>query len=319
MASPISAIRFEGFEKRLEISFFELGVFADPAGNGLRALTKSQLDEILKPAECTIVGSISNAHLDSYILSESSFFVYPYKMIIKTCGTTKLLLSIPPVLELAKTPFLTVRAVRNVSEEVIALDSQFIKLGLRSRAYVMGDNKSQNWHVYSAFAEATGNQTNPSFTLEMCMTGLNKECASVFYKTESSTANEMTEASGIRKIFPDSNISDFEFDRFSTIHVTPEDGFSCASFEAVGYDLKNAVDLKQLLRRVLSCFEPNEFSVAVHSDIGNSVPELRMGSLLLCTLILVIMSQSFVNVGSCRSPRSILKSCWKSEDEEDSH
>ncbi|KAI3966356.1 hypothetical protein MKW92_049236 [Papaver armeniacum] len=358
MASPTSAIGFEGFEKRLEISFFEPGVFADPAGNGLRALTKSQLDEILEPAECTIVGSMSNAHLDSYILSESSFFVYPYKMIIKTCGTTKLLLSIPPILELAKTLSLTVKAVnytrgnfifpgaqtfphRSFSEEVSVLDSQFIKLGLQSSAYVMGDNEAQNWHVYSAYAEATGDQTNPNFTLEMCMTGLNKECASVFYKTESSTANEMTEASGIRKILPDSNINDFEFDpcgysmngiegpAISTIHVTPEDGFSYASFEAAGYDLKNAVDLEQLVRRVLSCFEPNEFSVAVHADIGNNVPGLD------CCLDIKgyscgdrslqeledggsVIYQSFVKVGSCGSPRSILKTCWKSEDEGDS-
>ncbi|VVB03991.1 unnamed protein product [Arabis nemorensis] len=50
----VSAIGFEGFEKRLEVSFFEPNVFLDPEGKGLRALTKSQLDEILTPAACTI-------------------------------------------------------------------------------------------------------------------------------------------------------------------------------------------------------------------------------------------------------------------------
>lgn len=77
---PVSAIGFEGYEKRLEISFFEPGVFADPGGCGLRSLSKNQLDEILGPAQCTIVSSLKNDEVDSYVLSESSLFVYPYKI-----------------------------------------------------------------------------------------------------------------------------------------------------------------------------------------------------------------------------------------------
>ncbi|KAK9277765.1 hypothetical protein L1049_007312 [Liquidambar formosana] len=216
MALPVSAIGFEGYEKRLEISFFELGIFADPEGRGLRSLSKAQLDEILEPAECTIVASLSNDHVDSYVLSESSLFVYPYKIIIKTCGTTKLLLSIPPILKLADTLSLAVRSVkytrgsfifpgaqsyphRNFSEEVAVLNSYFGKLGSGSMAYVMGgSDKSQKWHVYSASAEAVSS-IDSVYTLEMCMTGLDRDMASVFYKTQSSSAAVMTNNSGIKK------------------------------------------------------------------------------------------------------------------------
>ncbi|KAL0696692.1 hypothetical protein Bca4012_063872 [Brassica carinata] len=75
----LSAIGFEGYEKRPQVSFFEPRIFQDSKGLGLRTLTRSQLEEILTPAACEIVSSLSNDHFDSYVLSESSFFVYPYK------------------------------------------------------------------------------------------------------------------------------------------------------------------------------------------------------------------------------------------------
>lgn len=352
----VSAIGFEGYEKRLEISFFEPSIFVDPEGKGLRYLSKSQLDEILGPAECTIVSSLSNDHVDSYVLSESSLFVFPYKIIIKTCGTTKLLHSIEPILKLAATLSLDVCSVRytrgsfifpgnqpyphrNFMEEVVVLDGYFGKLGSGSNAYVIGESdKPQKWHVYSACAASVAS-CDPVYTLEMCMTGLDKDMASVFYKSQSGSAGLMTINSGIRKILPDSEICDFDFDpcgysmnsvegpAVSTIHVTPEDGFSYASFETVGYNLKD-VNLKQLVGRVLACFGPNEFSVAVHADVAGrsfeqeclldvkgyrreerSIEGLGMGG--------SIVYQKFIKTGECGSPRSTLKCCWKDEEDEE--
>lgn len=353
----VSAIGFEGYEKRLELSFYEPSIFLDPEGKGLRSLSRAQLDEILQPAECTIVSTLSNEHVDSYVLSESSLFVYPYKIIIKTCGTTKLLCSIPPILKLAETLSLAVRSVRysrgsfifpgaqpfphrSFVEEVAILDSYFGKLGSGSKAYVMGNpQEPQKWHVYSASAE-TASSVDPVYTLEMCMTGLDKEKTSVFYKAQSTSAALMTIDSGIRKILPDSEICDFDFDpcgysmnavegaAVSTIHVTPEDGFSYASFETVGYDLKD-VNFDQLIVRVLACFQPREFSITVHADVAcgsleeNCSPDVKGyrcrerrykelgagGS---------IVFHKFVSTDDCHgSPRSTLSCCWKEEKEEE--
>ncbi|KAE8730029.1 S-adenosylmethionine decarboxylase proenzyme [Hibiscus syriacus] len=350
----VSAIGFEGYEKRLEIVFFEPGIFADPEGKGLRALSKDQLDEFLGPAECTIVSSLSNNFLDSYVLSESSLFVYPYKVIIKTCGTTKLLLAISPILKLAGSLSLYVKSVRytrgsfifpgaqsyphrSFSEEVAILDEYFGKLGGGSKACVIGGLDNKKWHVYSATAESVPTN-DPVYTLEMCLTGLDSQRAAVFYKDQTSSAAMMTVDSGIRKILPNSNICDFEFDpcgysmnaiegsAISTIHVTPEDGFSYSSFEAVGYDMK-VVDLKQLVERVLACFKPNDFSIAVHVDVvGQSLEQICLSDVkgYCCGEMNIeglgtggsIMYQKF-SVGSCGSPRSTLKCCWKDEEEEE--
>uniref|UniRef100_A0A1D1XF13 S-adenosylmethionine decarboxylase proenzyme n=1 Tax=Anthurium amnicola TaxID=1678845 RepID=A0A1D1XF13_9ARAE len=347
MGWPVSPIGFEGFEKRLEISFFQPSFFVDPTGNGLRSLTRSQLDAILEPAECTIVATLSNDFVDSYILSESSLFVYPYKIIIKTCGTTKLLLSVQPILKFAEELSLSVKEARytrgsficpgaqpfphrSFSEEAAILDHYFGRLGSGSKAYVMDSlNKKQKWHVYSACAESA---VRPLITLEMCMTGLDKRQASAFYRNDRNRAAEMTNISGIRDILPGSEICDFEFDpcgysmnaiegaAISTIHVTPEDCFSYASFEAVGYDLKE-VNISQLIERVLLCFLPLEFSVAIHSTIATGVhawdnvsnlagyvtgkrssQELGMGG--------AVVYQSF-NACNYGNPKSILRCCWE--------
>ncbi|KAL9253114.1 S-adenosylmethionine decarboxylase proenzyme-like protein [Drosera capensis] len=353
----ISAIGFEGYEKRLEISFYQPSILLDPEGEGLRALTKSQLDEILVPAECTIVDSLSNNDVDSYVLSESSLFVYPYKLMIKTCGTTKLLLAIPPILKLAASLSLGIKFVkysrgsfifpgaqlfphRSFSEEVAVLDDYFSKLGGGSKALVMGGLKdAEKWHVYVASAESSPCKDS-AYTIEMCMTGLNRDRAAVFCKSRSASAAAMTLDSGICQILPSSEICDFQFDpcgysmnsvegaAISTIHVTPEDGFSYASFEAVGYDLKE-VYLEGVVERVLACFQPNEFSIAVHAhadaevlepdclldDVSGycreeaSIEELGAGG--------SIVYQKFCKNAGYDSPRSTLKCCWIEQVDED--
>ncbi|RVW44633.1 S-adenosylmethionine decarboxylase proenzyme [Vitis vinifera] len=322
MALPVSAIGFEGYEKRLEISFSEPGIFSDPEGRGLRSLSRAQLDEILEPAECTIVGSLSNDIVDSYVLSESSLFVYPYKIIIKTCGTTKLLLSIPPILKLADTLSLSVSCVRytrgsfnfpgaqpyphrHFSEEVAVLDSYFGKLGSGSKAYVMGSSdKSQKWHVYSASAE------------------VRSACDPVLYSGD--VHDWFGQGDGFCIL---QNPLKLSRAAISTIHVTPEDGFSYASFETMGYNPKD-VNLSQLIERVLSCFQPNEFSVAVHADIsgkllernclldvkGYCCEERSNEELGMCGSIVY---HRFMKTEGVVSPRSILKCCWKEEEEEE--
>ncbi|KAI4335505.1 hypothetical protein L6164_014144 [Bauhinia variegata] len=293
---PPSPIGFEGFEKRLEITFSEAPIFKDPEGLGLRALTRSQLYSILEPACCTIVSQLSNAEFDSYVLSESSLFVYPLKIILKTCGTTRPLLSINPILDLAQSLSITVFSVkytrgtfifpnyqhaphRNFSYEVALLNTYFAHLN--AKAYVIGDS-NRRWHIYSACKEVA-NSSNRSdvISLEMCMTGLDRDKASVFFKEpgENHCAGRMTKTSGISHIIPNHVICDFEFDpcgysmngiegsALSTVHVTPEEGFSYASYEAMGFE-PDSIGFEPLLKRVLKCFGPTDFSVAVTCKTG---------------------------------------------------
>ena len=117
---------FEGSEKRVEIDF-RLGA-ASPA-NGLRAIPRETLDELMTLAACCIVSSRNNEHLDAYVLSESSLFVYPSKWILKTCGTTRLLNSVPRLLEVAAGLGLTPRRCKYTRGSFLFPENQ-VSLGL---------------------------------------------------------------------------------------------------------------------------------------------------------------------------------------------
>lgn len=71
--------------------------------HGLRTLCRSDLDRICAKARCTILSGVSNRYLDAYVLSESSLFVYPNMIVLKTCGTTTLLRCVAILIELGHT------------------------------------------------------------------------------------------------------------------------------------------------------------------------------------------------------------------------
>jgi S-adenosylmethionine decarboxylase len=115
---------FEGPEKTLEIVFRRIedehydtsigeveGVPPHSANSvddgiiprvGLRRLERADFDLICGRARCTILSCISNRYMDAYVLSESSLFIYPYMLVLKTCGTTTLLRCIATVIELGR-------------------------------------------------------------------------------------------------------------------------------------------------------------------------------------------------------------------------
>lgn len=124
-------------------------------------------------------------------------------------------------------------------------------------------------------------QTN-TYTLEMCMTHLHPSSASHFMNPSGiKSGADMTHDSGISSLLPNAVICDFAFtpcgysmngmekNALSTIHITPEEGHSYASFEVMGYD-PYSLDLRALVNRVVACFKPGSLVMSIHaSGYGN--------------------------------------------------
>ncbi|KAF6134292.1 hypothetical protein GIB67_021889, partial [Kingdonia uniflora] len=164
-----------GFNLFILLSFFEFHIFCVDSSTVVFFSSKSA------PILVELALLVSAIGFDGY----EKRLEISFSIIIKTCGTTKLLLSIPPILGLANNLSLIVSAVRytrgvfiypgeqrfshrSFTEEIAVLDSYFGKIGSGRCAYF-----------------------------------LDKDQALIFYKSKTSSA---------ANILPSSEINDFEFD-----------------------------------------------------------------------------------------------------------
>ncbi|KAI0108577.1 S-adenosylmethionine decarboxylase [Nemania sp. FL0031] len=98
-----SSNAFEGPEKLLEVWFAPNPNCLPPGAkpNGLKAVSSETWVGMLDMVNCKILSVLEAEHVDAYLLSESSMFVFPHKLILKTCGTTTLLLGLRRLLRIA--------------------------------------------------------------------------------------------------------------------------------------------------------------------------------------------------------------------------
>lgn len=91
-----------GPEKLLEVWFAPSATELGAAGpEGLKKVPSEIWKDMLDLVNCQVLSVVSSDDVDAYLLSESSMFVWPHKLILKTCGTTTLLSGLPRILEIA--------------------------------------------------------------------------------------------------------------------------------------------------------------------------------------------------------------------------
>lgn len=145
--------------------------------NGLKAVTVDKWKEMLDQVNCKILSVVESEHVDAYLLSESSMFVFPHKLILKTCGTTTLLFGLHRMLsiaavdagfpsqstgsidktQVAATPYRVFYSRKNFlfpdkqhgphrswKEEVKYLDHMFTG----GSAYMVGKMNGDHWYLY---------------------------------------------------------------------------------------------------------------------------------------------------------------------------
>lgn len=331
-----SSYAFEGPEKLLEIWLWESEnhIPKEYSSEGLRSILLERWVEILDLVNCKILSMKSSKYMDAYLLSESSLFVFPHKIILKTCGTTTTLACLDKVFEVinedyfknnfsfksvdAHQVFYSRRSFMFPDKQIhvhkdwkheIYLLNKYFKDG---KSYIVGDfNSDDHWYLYKAGNGSIG--TGKDQTFEILMTELDPQCASQFVTTRKPGADSLYESDNLEgdlghdlgfvtmkdtkldSLFEPNNEEkfqhketfDFIHDAFSfspcgfssnsissqnggfyyTLHITPESGWSYASFETnYPFSSTSQVCVVDILVKILEIFKPGKFSTTLIND-----------------------------------------------------
>lgn len=260
---------FEGPEKKVEIG---LG----PNGRDLRQLPRSYWEARVQEAGAVILSEIGNAHLDAYLLSESSLFVYPDRVVMITCGRTTLVTAAESMLDTFGSDVAYLFYERKnehfpeYQKTAFLQDARRLARRVPSSAWRFGAPDTHQVQMLASDAKIAREQRDR--TLEILMHGIHPEAADLFStRRETSSLDRKAAFSALLDGF---EVDEFEFEpagyslnalrgpHYLTIHVTPEDIASYVSFET---NLDFGASPQAWVDRVHRVFEPRSLDVLTFS------------------------------------------------------
>ncbi|PVH14385.1 S-adenosylmethionine decarboxylase proenzyme [Candidozyma duobushaemuli] len=194
-----STFAFEGPEKLLEVWFWPSPKDA-PGENGLRKVPLAKWVSVLDLVSCKVLSVKSSRDVDAYLLSESSLFVFPHKLVLKTCGTTTTLACLDLLFKVAQAELLCEINSKDVHQvfysrrsfmfpekqkhvhtdwkkEVQLLNGYFVQ----GKSYVVGDFTSDDhWYLYMGGRQEGSPVGGQDQTFEILMTQLDPQRARAF-------------------------------------------------------------------------------------------------------------------------------------------
>lgn len=258
---------FEGLEKRVEVR-------VEGSAGSLRSFGEEKWREIVESAKAKFVSSTSTDFCDAYLLSESSLFIFDQRFIMITCGQTVL---INAVLEFLKyVPAEKVEGLvyqRNTEvfpqrqQTSFLEDARQLNAIFPGRSFLFGEGSDR--HLYLFHTEEKHPAVPNEVTLELLMYDLTPEAREVFLQGAKHDEKHIRDATAVREIIPGFDVDDHLFepagyslnaiseDRYFTIHVTPQDIGSYASFETNS----TGVDGQRIVDTIVEIFRPKAFDV----------------------------------------------------------
>lgn len=268
---------FEGPEKKVELTFALKGT--------LMQMGADTWQKILDKAQCTILSHTESSTVEAYLLSESSLFVTQNRVMIKTCGTTKLLLCLPEFLELVKSvdPECQVLSCSFSRKNYICPDLQpephtdfeaevsYLKQYIPGQAHIFGPadsphNDEDYWCVY--LSDSLNNSGKNEQCLEAMMLDLDPEIMKQYHQT---CENKPVIEESMSHYLGADHFDDFFFepcgysvnavkeDEYFTVHITPNEGHSYVSYETNA----SVASYGELTRAIVDTYRPGRFCVAV--------------------------------------------------------
>lgn len=299
---PEQGFSFEGPEKRLEVI---ARLLPESHKDGLHSLSDDVWAAVVGSLNAQIVSKEQNEFIKSYVLTESSLFVMKNRILLITCGTTTLLNSLPHILD-------AISAVRaepewvsfmhknysfpweqkgphtSLAEEHATL-KQYFPTGT---PYIFGPVDGDHYFLFCYDDIVRPCDSEDDTQLSMTMYGLDKNRTQhwfhdEFVSTGPKTA-EIRRLTGLDRVADVEDgwvLHDLQFEpcgysinalrgpEYQTIHITPEDHCSFASYETNS----RASHYKDRIDKVLNVFHPQRFTIIVFIDPDSPVGKAYHG------------------------------------------
>ncbi len=265
---------FEGPEKKLEI------ILSGPIA-GLRDNNDKKWDKTAKAARANIISKANTAGISAYLLSESSLFVWDDRILLITCGKTRLVEALPEILKIVdkkniafvfyeQKNFLFPDDQPSSFEEDVKLVEKYFP----GKYYKLGPVNYDHVNVF--YSSHGDDPPEEDATLQILMHNLNPGVIKLFYSKMNKSRVDIKKITGIGNLYKMDMITDEYFfspsgyslnslngSGYFTIHVTPQPAGSYVSFETniVEKDYRATID------KVISIFRPERFSLLLTTGI----------------------------------------------------
>lgn len=286
---------FEGAEKKLEIIVKE-NLFP------LHQKSEDFWKELVAKCEATILSSVRNEKLAAYLLSESSLFVWDDRILMLTCGQTKLIESAKFFIDhvgVENVDCLFFQRKNEIRSHLQPTD--FIEDAKTLQNLIGGEairlGKMHSHHTQLFYSNMPYQPPKGDRTCELLMYDMDPEVIA-FLTREDLTREEIRSFFKLEEILPDFELDDFVFkpygyslngirgEDYFTIHVTPQETSPYVSFET---NLQICEKSQVLLRKILDVLLPFSFDVMTF----NCSTEFDFG----CTYVKTIHVQDKLDVG----------------------
>jgi len=289
---------FEGTEKKVEL-------IVDRSLPSLRDLGPEFWHGVVARARAEVLSRLEGPRCDAYLLSESSLFVFDHKIVMITCGRTTLPAAVLALLE--RIPPDAVRLMVYERKNELYPHRQptcfFEDIGvLRDRlpgtAWQLGHEDEHHLYLYHLDRQYEAPQDDA--TIEVLMYGLDDAARSLFRADAGDDTSAVRRSTGLDRLFRGFAVDDHLFEpggyslnairdeTYYTIHVTPEDVSSYASFET-NLRFTDSAELAGVVARLIEPFRPRSWDLVVFDQGGERNVEVpgyqlrsRVGQSLDC-------------------------------------
>lgn len=264
--------QYEGSEKRV---YFIL----NSSQPGLRVNINERWNRVVRASKAKIISKISNKYIDAYILSESSLFVRNDRILMITCGRTILIRAVIEILGIVgkKSVALVLYERKNSlfpSEQPSSFEDDLISMKqlFPGKSCRLGSAGYDHLHLFYSSANTP---SISNITLKLFMHELDPYVMELFSRTNSYTAVQIGNITGLNRICPEMITDSYLFSppgyslngisetNYFTVHVTPQPYGSYASFETDIADHR----FFNVIHEVISIFKPEKFSFVLQTGM----------------------------------------------------